>query len=215
MPLTAGQINNAGANYHAFADVTTLVQAGGNGTYFVADVKASEATGRYAGWSLVVVYTNPAEQFRNLTVFDGYAQVNTRNPRDININISGFLTPAFGTVGATVGFVAYEGDLGIRGDRVLFEGTELGNATNPTTNSPNSSISYLGTSFTAKTPNYLNQLGYDSDTFNADAFLPNNATSATLQMRTTGDWYYLGVITTAINILGLYHLSIVLRWYSP
>lgn len=198
--LTANQMDTNGTNYHAFADVTALVQAGGNGTYFMGGIRVNQGGGRYGGWSLVVVYSNPAEQFKNLTVFDGYAIVNTQNPRNINIDISGFLTPAFGAVGADVGFVAYEGDLGITGDQVLFEGTQLGNAANPTSNSPNSSISQLGTTFTAKNPNYLNQLGFDVDTFSADGILANNATNATLQMRTTGDWYYPGVITTAIDI---------------
>lgn len=198
--ITANQMDTNGSNYHAFADITALVQVGGNGTYFMGGISVNQGGGRYGGWSIVVAYSNPAEQFKNLTIFDGYAVVNTQNPRDINIGINGFLTPAFGTVGAEVGFVAYEGDLGITGDQVLFEGSQLGNATNPATNSPNSSISQLGTTFTAKNPNYLNQLGYDADTFSANGILANNATNATLQMRTTGDWYYPGVITTAIDI---------------
>jgi len=39
----------AGPNYEGFADVTSLVQAGGNGAYTVANVQATTGTNCYAG----------------------------------------------------------------------------------------------------------------------------------------------------------------------
>ena len=54
--VTAGQLDVSGTAYHAFADVTALVTAGGSGVYTVADVKATTGTNNYAGWGLVVVY---------------------------------------------------------------------------------------------------------------------------------------------------------------
>ena len=42
--------------YQAFADVTSLVQLGGGGTYTVANVQAGTGADRHAGWSLVVAY---------------------------------------------------------------------------------------------------------------------------------------------------------------
>ena len=70
------------------------------------------ATGedRYAGWSLVVVYRSPSLPLRNLTVFDGLADVGQGDPQ--TITISGFRTPATGKVNARLGMVAYEGDFG-------------------------------------------------------------------------------------------------------
>ena len=40
-------------------DVTSQVQAAGNGTYWVGDIAATQGVDRYAGWSLVVAYRNP------------------------------------------------------------------------------------------------------------------------------------------------------------
>src|SRR5262249_46319657 len=67
----------AGSNYEGFADVTALVQAGGNGSYTVANVQAATGTNFYAGWSMIVVFRAPSLPARNITVFDGYAVVSS------------------------------------------------------------------------------------------------------------------------------------------
>jgi hypothetical protein len=36
---------------------------------------------RFAGWTLVVVYSNPTLPLRNLTVFDGFNSVSSGNRR--------------------------------------------------------------------------------------------------------------------------------------
>ena len=61
--------------YQAFADVTSLVQAGGGGSYTIANVQAGTGADRHAGWSLVVAYQDISQPARNLTIFDGFAQV--------------------------------------------------------------------------------------------------------------------------------------------
>ena len=66
--------------YQAFADVTSLVQAAGGGTYSVANVQGGTGADRHAGWSLVVAYQDISQPARNLTVFDGFAQVATARP---------------------------------------------------------------------------------------------------------------------------------------
>ena len=48
---------------------------------------------------------------------------------------------------------------------------------------------------TCALPIYVNALGYDSDTVAANGVLPNNATSANVTFRTTGDFFYPGVLT--------------------
>lgn len=199
--LTADWMATTGTtNYHAAKTVTSLITASGN--YTVADIKltlsaATYGTG-YGGWSLVVVYQLNSEQFRNLTVFDGYQVI--ANGTTLDIPLSGFLTPSTGSVGAKVGIVAYEGDLGSTGDAALLNGVQLSNSLNPGANLFNSSITRLNTRITDKTPDYLNQLGFDIDVFDAAGNLPNNATSTIVRLSSTGETYYPGVITTAIDI---------------
>jgi uncharacterized repeat protein (TIGR01451 family) len=182
--------------------VTSLVQAGGAGTYTVANVQAGTGADRYAGWSLVVVRTDPAADLRNLTVFDGYQSVSgSLSP---SVTISGFLTPVTGAVSAALGAVSYEGDLGLVGDQVQMQSgaltTSLGDAANPVTNVFNSTISASGTPVGAKTPNHANQLGFDIDLLDASAAIPNAAASATFTFSSTGDVYFPGPVTTSIKL---------------
>ncbi len=75
------------------------------------------ATGedRYAGWALVVAYEAAGDPPRNLTVFDGLQSVTQGKPA-LTIPVSGFQTPLSGPVRTRLGFVTYEGDLGLNGD---------------------------------------------------------------------------------------------------
>jgi uncharacterized repeat protein (TIGR01451 family) len=188
-----------GSDYESFADVTSRVAAAGNGTYTVANVQASAGVNVYAGWALVVAYQAPGVPLRNLTVFDGYASINSGdNP--VTGSISGFIAPPVGTVNAKVGVVAYEGDRGFTGDSMSLNGAALGDSLNPSTNFFNSTISNLGVAATAKTPNYINQLGFDAKIVDATGDVPNGATSATFQLQTDNDQYFPGVVTTAIDL---------------
>jgi uncharacterized repeat protein (TIGR01451 family) len=198
--LAADTFTANGSNYHAGKTVTSLITAGGSGNYTAASVtvKLSTTGGEYAGWSLVVVYKLNSEKYRNLTVFDGYNTV--AGGGSLPITLSGFRTPPSGVVGARVGMVAYEGDLGSLGDNMLLGGVQISDGLNLGTNLFNSSITRLGTRVSAKNPDYANQLGFDIDVISADGVLPNNATSTVVTLASTSETYYPGVITTAIEI---------------
>lgn len=187
--------------YTAFADVTSLVQAGGSGPYWVGGILAAtgnDGLGFYAGWSLVVVYRLSSEPLRNLTVYDGLASVSNGNP--VTITPSGFLTPYTGSFTAYLGAVAFEGDGGITGDRFILNGQALSDAQNPANNFFNSSVSQLGSRFNAKTPNYLNQMAVDVDLVDATGRIPNGATSATIQFTSSQDVYFPTVLTFATQV---------------
>ena len=113
--ITASQVDNSPApaqtRYSAFADVTSLVQGAGGGTYAVGNVQAGTGQDRYAGWTLVVAYEDLTQPPRNLTVDDGFITVSSGSP-PIAVPVSGFRTPPSGPVRTTLGFVAYEGDAG-------------------------------------------------------------------------------------------------------
>jgi uncharacterized repeat protein (TIGR01451 family) len=202
-----GQVSNLPPNvqtYGAFADVTNLVEARGPGTYTIANVKGDPGIiNHFAGWSLVVAYEAPGADLRNLSVFDGFADVSAANP-NVEVDFTGFTAPPSGPVKANLGFISYEGDLGISGDTASFFGgistTQLTNATNPATNFFNSSISTNGVTVTSKNPNYLNQLGFDADILNIDGKIANGATSAKLTLTSTQDQYYPAVVTSAIDL---------------
>ena len=187
-----------GLNYQGFIDITSTVQADGNGTYFVADVQAETGGGRHAGWSMYVVYEDPSLPFRNLTVYDGFARVNQSNP--VSITVSGFLTPVLGPVTAKVTQTVYEGDELYDGDQMLFEGTVLSDAVHPADNFFNSRISKDGALFSDKNPDYIDQLGFDVARVDVTGLLGNSQTSAQIDYSSQGDWYYVGVVASAIDI---------------
>lgn len=184
--------------YQEFANVTGAVQAAGAGTYWGANVVAGTGEDRYAGWSLVVVLRDPSLPLRNLTVFDGFADVGQGSPQ--TITVSGFRTPKTGPVDTQVGVVAYEGDYSTSGDSATLNTTQLGTPLSPGSNFFNGTNDDRGVSVTARTPNDLNMLGFDIKNVGASNVLPNDSTSAQLNLVSSGDRYFPGVVTTAINL---------------
>jgi uncharacterized repeat protein (TIGR01451 family) len=203
--VTANQVDQGSARsqegaYQSFADVTALVRAAGAGTYTTANVQTARGIDRYAGWSLVVAYTSPSAPPRNLTVFDGFETVNSGDaPREFSV--SGFRTPRSGPVRSKLGFVAYEGDLSLGGDKAYLNSRKLQDSGPASAdNFFNSTISNQGANVTSKDPNYVNQLGFDADIADATGYLPNGATSGAIKLETTGDTYLPGVIFIATDL---------------
>lgn len=198
-----GAVADSGAvpgAYSGFADVTALLQAGGAGQWSVANVQAGTGLDRYAGWGLVVVFRSASQPLRNLTVFDGLAAIQQGDP-PLSLTVSGFVTPQAGAVRTAVGLIAYEGDRGSAGDRALLGGQPLTDAANPANNLFNSSISAEGIDTgAARTPGYVNQLGFDADRIVTTGLIANGATSATLQLSTTLDQYLTPMVSLATEL---------------
>ena len=110
-----------GIGYGAYADVTTMVQSLGLGTWTGADVSAATGLDRFAGWSLVIAYRNPANPLRDFTIFAGFTLVT--NSDSVTLTISGFLSPLTGPVDTEIGLVAGEGDLALTGDSMAVDST--------------------------------------------------------------------------------------------
>ncbi len=191
--------NDVTGAYAAFVDVTGQVQRDGSGVYTVANVQSATGDDRYAGWALVVAYEAAGEPPRNLTVFDGLHSV-TQGKSALTIPVSGFQTPPSGPVRTKLGFVAYEGDRGLTGDSATLDGKLLSDKLNAANNMFNSVISNDGQYFTDKTPDYVNQLGFDAKRIGIDGFLANGATGATIGLKTSSDQYLPHVITFATDL---------------
>jgi large repetitive protein len=185
--------------YAAFVNVTGHVQRAGSGVYTVANVQSATGEDRYAGWALVVAYEAAGEPPRNLSVFDGLQSVTQGKPA-VTIPVSGFQTPLSGPVRTKLGFVAYEGDRGLTGDSATLDGKVLSDKVNAANNFFNSAISTNGQNFTDKTPDYVNQLGFDAKLIGIDGLLANGATSATIGLKTSSDQYLPHVITFATDL---------------
>lgn len=190
--------------YHAFADVTAAVRSAGSGDYRVANVKTQTGQiadgGAYGGWALYVVYQNASLSPRDITVFDGFARVNTAN-NNVAATVSGFRAPPSGTFTSRVRTFTYEGDRLATGDNLQVNGTTITDALNPSGNFYNSSITNLGNRVTTKNPDYVDQLALDIDSIDLPAgTIANSARSANLNFTTSGDQYFPGVLTFTTDV---------------
>jgi hypothetical protein len=173
--------------YRAFRDVTALVTAGGSGVYSVADIQAGTGQDRFGGWGLMVAYRDNAQPIRRLNVYDGLGTVDSGHT--FSTVIAPFHTPATGTVTTKAGLLSYEGDASLATETATFNGQPLTDALNPANNAMNSTIEAGGTRFSAKTPDYVNQFGFDLDTFTNAGALINDQSSATLAFSSTNEYF--------------------------
>ena len=192
--------------YACYADVTGLVTALADpqGEYTVANVRSvvgslSPGGGAAAGWTLVIVYESPTLTGKLITTFDGFARVRSANPT-VDISYNGFNTIPAGPVNADIGVAALEGDNRITGDQLRIRAasnasfTTISDAANPSNNFFNSNISEDGSIVTARNPNSVNTLGYDTDMFRLNnpfnSVIPNSESAATFRFTSSGDQYY-------------------------
>ncbi len=138
--------------------VSTLTTGGspsGAGRYAVADFSPALSTNFGYGWSLFVVYTNPASQYRSVSIADNSTYLSLGIP--VALTINDVVVPSSGPVKAVVGLTGSYGDYGPSwGDNI-----SLGGSGGPAT--------YLADPFTGSTADVLNS---------SIAFCPANNVSA-------------------------------------
>lgn len=199
--------------YRCFIDITSLVNTlNPNGTYTVANLASPAGiVNASGGWTIVIVYADPATIVRNLTVFDGSAIMNGGDP-PLYVPITGFLTPPSGPVSCELGAVVFDGDR-VSTDEYSFKQNSnplVGVYTSLTPNATanlndmwNSTISYKGAVVTTRNPAHQNTLGYDADILvvpNAlNAVLANSQNSASIRFSSPSENYMLQVATTSIS----------------
>ncbi|WP_045576304.1 DUF11 domain-containing protein, partial [Desulfosporosinus sp. I2] len=221
-PTTVVSVNTLGF-YMRSADVTSLVQAAGGGTYSAASVPglvdplvASANDTNHAGWTLAVVYGNPSLPARDLVLFVGAEIIRLGTSTDISL--SGFETPVAGTVNGRVLLSAQEGDANNGGDQARFGQTVatlgiLSGPNNPATNFFGSQINddsgNLDTTGTFGTRNQnpftltnvvAGRQGWDITNVDASPFLTNAQTTAVLRLSSTADLYMPNTIGIQIDV---------------
>ncbi|MFD2876422.1 hypothetical protein ACFTAO_11415 [Paenibacillus rhizoplanae] len=123
---TANSVNLGGGAlaYVRTANVTSIIQASGAGTYVTGGVVGTivipgDSTANHAGWTLAVIYQNPSLPFRNMSLRAGAVLVQASSAPVVTA-ITGFATPVTGALGGRIQFSAQEGDADRSGDQALF-----------------------------------------------------------------------------------------------
>jgi gliding motility-associated-like protein len=186
--------------FSAFADVTDLVLAQGNGTYTFSDMDLSDVinggapsenlycrTGvSFGGWTLVIVYKNNALALNQLNVYDGFQMV----PNSINITLDNL--NVIDNAGSKIGFVAWEGDANIS----VNESLKINNITvsnpplNPSNNAFNGTNSITGSS---------ELYNMDLDVYTLDNFVDIGDTTAEVSLQSGQDVVIVNCILTKLN----------------
>ncbi len=195
--------------YTAYTEITDYVRTNGIGQYWAADMALLEGnvggTGYAGGWGIIVVYENSKMKYRDITIFDGYAYVNSGNSSALDLPVTGFNTVQSGNVGMTLGVMASEGDVAFTGD--FFRVRKLNTANyqvldhggSTATNFFNSAINAPG----ARTPQLQNNTAIDiimTDVPNAgNSVIGNSQTSTNFQYGTDGDTYSIFAIAMAVD----------------
>ncbi|MCK5442062.1 MAG: hypothetical protein KAJ23_09235 [Maribacter sp.] len=170
-------------SFMAHADVTSMVQTAGSSDYYVADIALATGSaymGRYGGWAMLVVYNDPTEKTRCISVWDGFDFFGFG--ANDNFRVTGLLTPGSGIFETYAGYFGMDGEACYTGDYVSINGTALANGLNASNNTLNGTISEFGVDVGGKSPNLGYNWEMDIDVFDASGFVPNGVTSLNVVM---------------------------------
>jgi hypothetical protein len=193
-----------GYTYSTYSEIKQLEGKKASDVYgwiTAANIKCYEGPdpsglGNFGAWTLVVVYKNPNEKFRNISVFDGYKKVDYDTDKNVTIHVSGFLTPLYGPINSTLSLFVGEGDKYITGDALYFNGNGIN-----TDNAFDSSITGV-----ERDPSISNNQGIDIQNHDVSQYMYNGETDANITLTTEkdsngyADTYYPSVIVFSTDL---------------
>ncbi|MEW4239255.1 Ig-like domain-containing protein [Priestia megaterium] len=217
--ITRNTLTTNGNNFYVrSANVTSLISS--PGTHTVLGVPGTQATSENSlnctGWTLAVIYADPLQKSRNLSLFVG-AELTSTGTGSSTATVSGFGTPVSGLVEGRLLVSAIEGDPSITGDQLQFGPSTaslqaVSGPNNPITNFFASQINGdTGTLDTTGTFGNINSVpgtttvsgarqGWDITNINVSSFLQNNQSSAVVRGTTSGDTYVLSTLGIQVDI---------------
>ncbi|QNJ98342.1 T9SS type B sorting domain-containing protein [Constantimarinum furrinae] len=182
--------------FSAFADITDLVAATGNGGYTLTDLDLTNVippycanTTNFGGWAVTVIYEEATLPLNQVNIFDGYESVSASNP-SLTIELDNL--NVLDNIGAKIGFLAWEGDQSLANNETLrINGNIISNPPlNPADNAFNSTNSFTGSS----------QLyNMDIDFYNIENNIQPGDTSATIDLTSNQDLVIINNIVTVLN----------------
>lgn len=196
--------------YSGVEDVTSIVQSRGspNGSYSFSGLSVNTAAPHctfatvLAGWSLVIIYEDPSEDFRVVNLFEGFQLIYGES---VTLTPDNFRIPS-APINGRHAYLTWDGDAGNSGSRngfiegLTFNGTALFDPNNPINNIYNS-ISTLGGLDT-------NSHGVDFDVYDIDSLLSAGQTTATSVYSSGSDQVHLSMEIISVTNTPVSDLSI-------
>jgi len=161
-------------------DLVKLISSDGNATYTVVGVTgSSDSELSYAGWSMIIIYSNPSEEVHQFFLYDHFLYATGGSSH--TFDIAGFEAPEDAEAALTC-FVG-EGDEHYLYDYIAFNDNYLSGGVNPENNVWNGKSSGLGGEPID---------GVDIDTFDVSSPIINPGdTSAEIELTTDIDCWNL------------------------
>ena len=177
--------------FSAFKDVTSLIQASGNGDYTLSNLDISpfedlhfQRKTNFAGWAIVIIYNNNALPLNQVNIYDGLQGV----PNELSITLNSL--NVIDDNNSKVGFVAWEGDSGLATEEFRMNGTLLSNALNPPNNVFNGTNSITGSS---------TLYNMDLDIYDIQNNIAIGDTSAEISLSSFQDFVMINTVVTKLN----------------
>ncbi len=191
---TFSHVFNGQIYFAAYADVTSIVETQGNGTYTFSDMDISNTINQYCGtnyggWSIIVVYEDPSLLLNQVAIFDGLESVSANN-NSLNITLDNI--SAISDLLSKIGFLAWEGDQQLAVAESLFiNNFQISNPPlNPGNNAFNGTNSYTNS----------NQLyNMDLDYYELTGIVQPGDTQIDIQLTSQQDFIMVNNIVTVIN----------------
>ena len=201
-----------GNNYNYFsgaADVTAQVKRKRNDTYAFRgltvdyDSPYCAVEGVLGGFSLLVIYSDPAQPFRMLNLYEGFQYMRYSG---ITLNLSGFRVPdPIGNATGRVGHITWEGDstLDGSGEHLKFNNYEMADSRNPSGKQFNSRSNINGDDAS---------YGIDFDAYTVGSPVVNSGqTTASTHYESGQDLVLLSAEVVALPNIPLADLSMAMR----
>ena len=177
--------------FSAFKDVTSIIQATGNGDYTLSNLDISafeelhfQRRTNFAGWAIVIIYKNDMLPLNQINVYDGLQGV----PDELSITLSSL--NVIDDNNSKVGFVAWEGDSSLATEEFRMNGTLLSNALNPPDNVFNGTNSITGSS---------TLYNMDLDIYDIQNNIAIGDTSAEISLSSFQDFVMINTVVTKLN----------------
>jgi gliding motility-associated-like protein len=179
--------------FSAFVDITDYVSETGNGSYVFSDLDVSSFLAQhfivktnFAGWAIIIIYKNDDLPLNQINVYDGLQGV----PQELQITLSSL--NVIDDVGAKIGFLAWEGDVGIAVNETLtINGSIL---SNPPLNPANNAFNGTN-SFTGSTTLY----NMDLDVYDIQNNIQPGDSSAEIALTSGQDFVMINAVVTKLN----------------
>ncbi|ADN09842.1 hypothetical protein [Sulfurimonas autotrophica] len=177
--------------------------------------------GFYGNWNLVVVYRHPniailspRPKAKNITIFHGFDALvplpttTASRTKSINLDLSGFLTPASTPISARLLFYGSGGEKSLHYDSLEIQDKkttgyiDLSNTANPVDDAFNGTVSNLGVPIDSNITYYP---GLDSDSFDVSSAMDTKQTTTSLRLtarfiNNSGDQFFPGLIAFSTDL---------------